>query len=213
MLLTTTGLYTNLMSKTPGSLIPVGDKSNKDGFLQWKNRALSQLDVNYRYSSVVFDARGADGRSVDEMKALAYQGYGQDSGVRAGDRAPQAPGLVDATGKETSLFDIFEANTHTILLYATGADEDNVKIAEIVKQLQTYPSGILQVVVLGRNGVLVVAGGAVTYHDKDGHAARAYQVEYGTPHIVVVRPDGYIGAVAYDMDGVREYFSGVLKVD
>ena len=68
-------------------------------------------------------------------------------------------------------------------------------------------------VVLGLNGVPVAAGAAVTYHDKEGHAARAYQVEYGAPHIVVVRPDGYIGAVAYDMDGVREYFSGILKVD
>ena len=132
MLITTTGLYTNVMGKTPGDVVPAGDKSNKDGFLQWKNRALSQLDVNYRYSSVVFDARGADGRSVDEMKALAYQGYGENGGVRAGDRAPQAPWLVDATGKETSLVDILDANTHTILLYASGADEGNVKIAETV---------------------------------------------------------------------------------
>ena len=210
MLLTTTNLYTNVVAKTAqDAQASQTTTTGGDGFLEWKNRALSQLDVNYRYSPVVLDARGNEGRSEDDMKALAYQGYGAGASLRAGDRAPQAPGLVDQEGNTTTLFDVFKVTSHTILLFLSGASGEDGKVAEVIKMAQGYPTGAVQVVLIDNKAVPPVSG-AAAYQDRDGHAARVYKSDVAAPAVVVVRPDGYIGAFINNATGVHEYFSKVF---
>ncbi|TBU42449.1 FAD binding domain-containing protein [Dichomitus squalens] len=208
MLATTSNLYTHLIPKKEDSqATTVQDQDpKKAGFMQWRNTALYQLDINYRWSPITVDARGKDGLSEDDLKARAYEGYpGGD--VRAGDRAPQAPALVGADGLEKTLFDLFKPTYHTVLVFSPQGGA-----AEIVKAAQEYPVGTVHTVVLGKDAVPQPIDSAESYHDKEGHAYRAYHVDGGEVTVVVVRPDGYVGAVVHDVDGLRTYLAKIFRV-
>jgi hypothetical protein len=116
-----------------------------------------QLDIGYRESPLVHDGRAHPGR------------------LHAGDRAPDGP-VVDATGRQVRLFDLFRGPHATLLVFG-----DSVPV--------TAPDGVRVRTVLpaGRTAV----GTAVV--DVDGHVAAAYDVPDGTA--VLVRPDGYVGAI------------------
>ncbi|TBU59346.1 FAD binding domain-containing protein [Dichomitus squalens] len=206
MLIATSNLYTHLVPKKSEDVQAANANMDKNGFLQWRDLSLRMYEVNYRWSPVVFDARGTLGFDEDEMRARAYEGYpGGD--VRAGDCAPDAPALLDVGGNETALFSIFKPYHHTLLVFTTegGADVDAV-----VRAAQEYPEGTVRTVVIGRDGVPPTVAGAVAYHDKEGHAHRAYHVSDGPLAIFVVRPDGYVGGFAQDLEGLQSYFSRVF---
>ena len=223
MLAATSDLYTHSVGK-PNAAKSDSDASAgaKGGFLKWRNNALFQLDVNYRWSPVVYDARGAGGDEM-ELRARAYIGYPGEP-VRAGDRAPEAPALVDATGEETSLFEIFRPTVHTLLVFAPDqARKEAVEAGEGVQKLvaaaRASPLGsVVQTVVLGRQGVPAAIDGASTYHDKEGHAYRAYSVSVSDETqahsacvcAFIVRPDGYIGAFVRDVDGLETYVTEIV---
>jgi 2-polyprenyl-6-methoxyphenol hydroxylase-like FAD-dependent oxidoreductase len=116
-----------------------------------------QLDIGYRESPLVHDGRTNPGR------------------LHAGDRAPDGP-VVDATGRQVRLFDLFRGPHATLLVFG-----DSVPV--------TAPDGVRVRAVLpaGRTA----AGTAVV--DVDGHVATTYDVPDGTA--VLVRPDGYVGAI------------------
>ncbi|RPD54667.1 hypothetical protein L226DRAFT_509677 [Lentinus tigrinus ALCF2SS1-7] len=211
MLATTSNLYTHAVAKNPheavGSGGSAGSGKEASGFMKWRDGALRQLDINYRWSPVVFDARGRGELDEEGLKARGYVGYPGEH-VRAGDRAPEAPGLTDATGKATSLFEIFKPYTQTLLLFAPEGAESNVQ--EVVAAVQASPlAQVTKTLILSRDGVPVAVGGANSYHDKEGHAYKAYGVDGELLTVVIVRPDGYIGAFVYDADGVRTYISRI----
>ncbi|TFK90333.1 hypothetical protein K466DRAFT_543631 [Polyporus arcularius HHB13444] len=208
MLAATEDLYTHItISQTDDGPASSGPEST--GFLKWRNNAFRQLDINYRWSPVVLDARGMNGLDENALKARGYQGYPGEP-VRAGDRAPEAPALVDAAGEETSLFDIFKPNTHTVLVFSPKQAES--KAQEVVAAAQASPlASVTKTLVLGRDGVPAAIEGASAYHDKEGHAHKAYGVDGGVLTIVVVRPDGYIGAFVNDVDGLQTYISRITS--
>ena len=220
MLATTTKLYTHAIAKTDGGakLKEAAEAAERDpskdqsGFLMWRNRALALLEVNYRFSPLALDIRGDEGRTEDEMRSLAYVGYGPEGGVWAGDRAPEAPGLVDADGHETSLFRIFKPQVHTIMVFTLSNGVEDENAVAVVKAAQTYPSDTVQVMILGRAGVPAETGTAGRYHDRDGHAFGAYRIEDGAPKVIVIRPDGYVGAFVRNAEGVQEYFTRVYSL-
>ena len=243
MLAATSDLYTHSVGKPntgtakSDSDASAGANQGKEAsaFLKWRNNALFQLDVNYRWSPIVYDARRAGELGVDkdvdetglelELKARAYIGYPGEP-VSAGDRAPEAPGLVDATGKQTSLFEIFKPTTHTLLVFVPDqardeeGEEDLVqKVQKLVAAARASPLGsVVQTVVLGRQGVPAAIDGASTYHDKEGHAYRAYSVSVSDETqahsacvcAFIVRPDGYIGAFVRDVDGLETYITKIV---
>ena len=87
----------------------------KDRENAWKRGGdLHQFGVNYRWSSVVVDERTPKPKNAQDVDPY---GAGSDGTLRAGDRAPQAPGLVTASAGETSLFDLFGPGHHTVLLF------------------------------------------------------------------------------------------------
>ena len=205
MLATTSGLYNYFVPEKEDLDATIEQDTKKGGFMRWRNNALLQLDVNYRWSPIVFDARGHNDLSEDDLKAHAYEGYNAGD-VRAGDRAPNAPALVSGDGTESALFGLFKPTHHTVLVFAPRGDA-----AEIVQAIQVYPPGTVQTVVLGKDAVPQTVDGAKSYHDKEGHAYRAYQVDGDTVTTVVVRPDGYVGAVVYDVTGLKTYFSRIFR--
>lgn len=169
---------------------------------------LKQLGVNYRWSAVVRDERAPWAAGADEER----DPYGLLSGelVRAGDRAPDAPGLVGVVdGRETTLFGVFKPTRHTGLVF--GGDAGRAEA--VVKALGRYPQGLVaSVVVLPSDGEPTkVEGADMVLRDRDGVAYRAYGMADGPAYTVIVRPDGVIGAIVAGEEGVAKYFGNILS--
>ena len=155
---------------------------------------LYQLDINCRGSSIVVD--GLDGES-----------YKLGERLRAGDRAPNAPGIVPLNvGLQpgtTQLFDIFSSNRHTALIFVKG--DENVK--PYLELLKHYPQHtVFPVIVLqqGDERNVEVFGKTSVVQDSAGHCWKSYSTEHGTK-VVIVRPDGCVGAMGRSPGVVEEY--------
>jgi hypothetical protein len=174
-----------------------GNLSSMKTGVAWQQRPLSvrQLGVHCRWSPVVLDELHT-GELVLSSALSAYAG-GADQGGRlhAGDRAPEAPGLVDAqSGERTSVFALLSPARHTVLVF------DPV-FAPIVTQ--AFTQGAVRIVVVLPPGS-ASQGKDDVYADAEGHAASFYGVEHGVK-AVIVRPDGYVGALVKSAGGVKEY--------
>ncbi len=123
-----------------------------------------QLDLHYRDSSL--------------SRSLA-----EDCGVRAGDRAPDAP-CLDMAGRVVRLFDVFRGPHFTLLGFG-----------------ESCAPALRAVAAAGVAGVRTCLLGE--------HPA-AYQLTGDT--LVLVRPDGYVGLTArgHDGDAVLDYLGAVL---
>ncbi|KAK0214922.1 FAD binding domain-containing protein [Armillaria fumosa] len=160
---------------------------------------LYQFGVNYRGSPIVIDEEGTP-ESVDPYRS------GEGGPLRAGDRAPDAPGLVSVQGEKMHLFDIFRTSYHTVLIFP-GADLEVKAILDLVK---AYPVGTVKsVVIIHQNASPTVDGFPADFvvTDGDGYARKHYNDRNG---IVVVRPDGIVGALIGGVDGLKQYFKGIF---
>ena len=108
------------------------------------------------------------------------------SGLRAGQRAPDAP-VLGAAGQPTRLFEVFRGTHWTLLGHDTAPDG-----------IAARPG--LQLHTVGPRGDL---------RDDAGHFARAYGLSPGD--WVLVRPDGYIGAIGngHEAAGLERYLHGI----
>jgi 2-polyprenyl-6-methoxyphenol hydroxylase-like FAD-dependent oxidoreductase len=106
---------------------------------------------------------------------IVHDGRTHPGRLYAGDRAPDAP-VLDAAGRAIRLFDLFRGPHATLL---TFGDPAPIPVPDGVRAHAVLPAG------------RTATGTAVV--DADGHAAAAYDVTDGTA--VLVRPDGYVGAV------------------
>lgn len=183
--------------------------SQQTGFHRGKE--FGQLGVNYRGSPVVLDERCPDNQMVDPYRA------GEDGTIRGGDRAPDAPALLklgksDAVQQpSTSLFDIFKPTHHTALLFP-GSTGDAF-VTETLKTLCEYPSGTVRSVVLLPKSSSAKSSfdmADMTVVDSQGFAYTHYVVDQDAM-VIIVRPDGYIGAVVGSgRDGIQRYFAGIF---
>ena len=155
---------------------------------------LYQLDVNCRGSPVVVDR-------------LDTESYKLGKRIRAGDRAPDAPGIIPLNAGlrpgTTRLFDIFTSSRHTALVFAKD-DEDVKPYLELLKQYP--PDTVLPVIVLqqGDERNVDVFGKTSVVRDSAGHSWKSYSTEQGAK-IVIVRPDGCVGAVGSSPGVIEEY--------
>ncbi|KII92612.1 hypothetical protein PLICRDRAFT_37389 [Plicaturopsis crispa FD-325 SS-3] len=194
-------LTTELLNSTISD--PAADSS-----APWSRSArLLQLGVNYRWSAIVVDEANKVENS-DVLKAQAYGGT-QAGRVRGGERACEAPGLVDPkTGVSTSLFEIFRATLHTALIFESVSGS-----VEIIEALKRFPQGTVQTILLLPKGGDGKADGVTGVDrvlvDGEGHAWSSYGGEGGG--VVIVRPDGFVGAVVRDAKGVEKYLQGVFN--
>ncbi|UKD51395.1 FAD-dependent oxidoreductase [Amycolatopsis sp. FU40] len=127
------------------------------------DRATTQLSVNYRGSALARDDRS------------------ESAQLRAGDRAPDAPGLTTTTGKRR-LFDLTRGGRFTLLNFGPRFDS-SVRTFHVVPE----PAAADEIA------------------DSSGHLTRAYSPADRT--LVLLRPDGYVGLIsdAGDFSAVKEY--------
>ncbi|KAI6033336.1 FAD binding domain-containing protein [Pisolithus marmoratus] len=205
-------------------------KSNLErGMRRGKN--MFMLGVNYRTSPIIIDDSGVP------AVQLAYEEI-QEGILRAGDRAPDAPGLVsyyilhgsqsavslpsERTGS-TRMFDIF-ASTHHIVIIFTPAFVDPFVQSALATLQQVVPKELVRGVVVLPGSSSETDGNAASQTsskenqafnvevlvDQAGHAYRGYIVEGQETKVVVVRPDGVVGAVVRGVTGLVQYFEGIF---
>ncbi|KAH9944791.1 hypothetical protein B0H21DRAFT_862694 [Amylocystis lapponica] len=188
-----------------------GEVTVSGSSVAWKRgRTLKQLGVNCRWSSIVVDERSARGDS-DELLANAYGGLGGGGILCAGDRAPDAPGLVDAEGGTTLFFRLFGPTYHTVVFFAA----DVHCVAELLVALAECPPKNVRAVLVLPQGHAQISAKAIRgidtmVTDRGRHAYGGYVVSEESPVTVVVRLDGIVGGIVLGMAGLRRYFVGVF---
>jgi 2-polyprenyl-6-methoxyphenol hydroxylase-like FAD-dependent oxidoreductase len=122
---------------------------------------LTQLGITYRGSPLA--------RDLDDT-----------TGIRAGDRAPDAPCVRATSGEKVRLFELFRGTHFTLLVFGEQS----------VPQLPDVSNGLLRTYTVVRPGSTT----AISDHtlvDYDGHASKAYSITGDA--LILIRPDGYIG--------------------
>jgi len=194
-------ITTELLKKT------IENTTNESG---WdRSGSINQLGVNYRWSSIVVDEEKEQNGTATEKR----DGYGleADGLLQAGDRAPDAPGLVmkfDSEDAGTRLFNIFKSHRHTVLIFS-----DKVDYKSAIAGLEKYPADLVHRVIISKPGDGMIVADEINcdvFEDRDGHAYEAYKGALG---ICVIRPDGVVGARVRGSDGLHRYFQAILVED
>jgi len=197
-----TALYTHVVREVKDEATNKTEDENASGWFRWRNTALEMYGVNYRYSPIVLEERDTAPQDHNDMMARAYQGYEGMGTLRAGDRAPEAPGLVQG-GTDTSLFTLFQPSMHTVLIFPHN---DHASLDHLFAVTSACPKGTVQTFVIYKASASVQ--GASSLVDREGRAYSSYLIAGGT--IVVVRPDGFIGAIVLDDKGLTRYFNNIF---
>ncbi|KAJ7490256.1 FAD binding domain-containing protein [Mycena galericulata] len=179
----------------------VAGKGDSDGAFT-RGGALGMLGVNTQGSAIVLaeaDAEGVVG---------AYGEAEAEGRARAGYRAPDAPGLGGGADF-ARLFGAFGPTAHTALVFGGSPQAE----AAVAGALARWPKGSVRVVQVRPAGT-AVAGGSVNgtwevVEDREGHAYAAYAggLKAEGIRVVIVRPDGMVGAVVETAQGVDKYRS------
>ncbi|THH18854.1 hypothetical protein EW146_g2205 [Bondarzewia mesenterica] len=177
----------------------------------WKrDETLGQLGINYRWSPIVVDKRAAALSQPSKSVSMSPYGVQDMEAICAGDRAPDAPELLDVEKNgTTSLFRIFGPSYHTILCFSATP----VPLSKLTPLLKQYPPGLMRlfsVVQLGADPSTFVNSENGVLYDTKGHAYRNYSVTMDVPTLVVVRPDGMIGAIVTEEHGLMTYLEKVF---
>jgi FAD binding domain len=186
---------------------------NGDTTVSLSKFEMTQLGVNYRGSSIIGedDIRGT-------TTTVKVSGYNRDSETAAcpGDRAPQVPSLINATGvhkRETvTLFDIFSASHHSVLVFAKKYEENSaLALSSVIKRLpeNTVRSVLILLSESNVNEQSVVYN--EVFIDSGGHGPSTYGLPSDQSYFVVVRPDGVVGARVHEVAGVERYFQKIFS--
>ncbi|PBK69100.1 hypothetical protein ARMSODRAFT_1004391 [Armillaria solidipes] len=190
-------VITAMLDKT-SELLTKTFKPGGDGQTGWvRGYELRQLGVNYRASPVIVDETPVDGQeTVDPYRS------GNDGTILGGDRAPDASGLVfvNDSSRKTSLFDVFGSFYHTVLVFS---DEN----AAVLDALKSYPAGTVKSVVIVPHQPTGAILADYVLADGYGYAYKHYKIAEKITKVVVVRPDGIIGALDIDFWQARTIIS------
>ncbi|KAI6117888.1 hypothetical protein EV401DRAFT_2179727 [Pisolithus croceorrhizus] len=182
---------------------------------------LYMLGVNYRTSPIVIDEFVSPPTPRGTAVNSTY-GDTQEGVLRAGDRAPDAPGLVATVSlNRVRMFDIFGSTHHSVIIFAPTLTVPAVK--SILATLgQSFPKELVRRVVVlpgpasepddhvETSSEVDQAIDTEVLIDEAGHAYRGYVAEPQEVKAVVVRPDGVVGAIVRGGTGLERYFEGVF---
>ncbi|KAI3613696.1 putative monooxygenase [Moniliophthora roreri] len=169
---------------------------------------LRQFGVNYHGSLVILDERYTDtNEPVDPYRSS------HDGTAHAGDRASDAPGLV-WNGEKKRLFDLLDSVSHTALFFCGEQPSTEAKgtldFLSVHPRARGVPMKTIVIYPQGNDSPKDL-GMDYTFVDGDAYAYKHYCVKQGESWIVIVRPDGYIGAVVKGASGLQKYFQLVLQ--
>ena len=191
-----------MLNVTTGMLYNMRKAPTIAGAMEREKR-LNMLGVNYRMSPIVLD------EFTHAEPVNAYRDLDEGELV-AGDRAPDAPGLIVAANgvkTETRLLDVFGATHHTVLVFTPDA----WTTTGILEVLKGYPRDATRFIIVLPEGTEGTALGRVdVVVDQGGHAYRAYLAVKGEQRVVVVRPDGVAGAIVHGAEGLQAYFEKIF---
>ncbi|KAJ6524056.1 FAD binding domain-containing protein [Mycena sp. CBHHK59/15] len=193
-------LHAKAFPHIPDAAFDAPQAANTSSDPMMRSSKMLQLGINYRWSSITLDERDNGEKSAEQNP---YGTMGDK--IRAGDRAPYIDQLQG--GKETTnLFRLLhDSPSHLVLCFPASntdllydvkgyIDAELLHVAVIVGDL---PSGSAK-----------VPKGVQYLTDPLGLALKAYDIEAGTRDVlVVIRPDGIIGAYTFGTKGIKEYFS------
>ncbi|KAG1723314.1 FAD binding domain-containing protein [Suillus occidentalis] len=168
---------------------------------------LFMLGINCRFSNIVLDEFAIPGKPVNAYGVL------DEANLEAGDRAPDAPNMLQVGGGESdakTLFSLYRPWYHTVLVFAPSPAD----AIPVLGALEAYEkSAVRSAVVLPSSAsVTSVASPAdLVFVDQKGYAYSAYLVEAGQTKVFVIRPDGVVGAIVRGAEGVKKYFSGIFS--
>ncbi|KAH8110151.1 FAD binding domain-containing protein [Phellopilus nigrolimitatus] len=218
MLKITTNLFNRVFSiDTQQALARAEASAASDPYddLFTRGRKLFQLDLNYRWSTIVRDERYA---AAVENAGDVYGVEGHD--LRAGDRAPDAPGLTTLTAKNslppaapvTRLFDVFSPSAHTALVFSPRSAGEAQPLLDALRGLQ---AGLFRKVLILPAGTshegVPFSDVDIVFEDAEGHVLRGYGLDSAgnAPTVILVRPDGMVGAFARSAAGIKDYLSAL----
>ncbi|KIJ12418.1 hypothetical protein PAXINDRAFT_171232 [Paxillus involutus ATCC 200175] len=188
------------------------NKSDGDASAQTAARGkhLFMLGINYRWSSIVVDKCSATQTPVEILKDRAYLGW--DDELKAGDRAPECPNLRLGE-RRTSLFHLLTPKKHTVLVFV-GEDLNGGLTQRILSVLRSKFTKDTTDVFLVGSGTVSSSASFPSLLDENGLARTAYQAAQATngrPLVVIIRPDGIIGAMGDSDEVLKGYSTLVFK--
>ncbi|KAJ7583220.1 FAD binding domain-containing protein [Mycena floridula] len=164
-----------------------------------RNPNTSQLTINYRWSSILVDEQDLD--DILDDPSCSFGG----ADLKAGDRAPDAPGLISSKphSRSTSLFDILsKSRRHTVLLFS-----DDPAFIGLSRQLRSRELAQVVLIVPSRRNPSFTEADLIL-EDSAGHASDAYTT--GGCKCIIIRPDGIVGALVQRPEGARKYFKRII---
>jgi len=182
-----------------------GDMSKMEAAFT-RGHELFQLGVNYRGSKVIVD----ESPQATEDEVIDPYRSGEDGQVRAGDRAPDAPDLLGSEGHGFCIYDLFKTTHHTLLLFSSD-----------LQFLQSALNVVKDKGTLFKKVVIFPKGSKAEQHplldkadhvleDSHGHAYEGYNIASKALPVVIVRPDGWIGATVANEEGLQRYLKAVF---
>ncbi|KAG1844656.1 FAD binding domain-containing protein [Suillus subalutaceus] len=171
-----------------------------------RSTILFMLGINCRFSNIVLDEFAIPGKPIN-----AY-GIPDEGHLEAGDRAPDAPNILQVWRGESdvkTLFSLYRPSYHTVLVFAPSL----AGAKPILGALEAYDKSVVRSAVVlpsSATGVTVASATDLVLVDQEGHAYSAYLMEAGQTKVFVIRPDGVIGAIVRGAEGVKKYLSGIF---
>ncbi|KAG2071737.1 hypothetical protein BDR04DRAFT_1134884 [Suillus decipiens] len=167
---------------------------------------LFMLGINCRFSTIVLD------EFVVERKPINAYGVLDEGYLEAGDRAPEAPNMLQVGSAEpdvTTLFGLYRPWHHTVLIFAPSLADG----IPILGALEAHDKNVVRSAVVLSSSASVTPVVSPADHvlvDREGYAYSAYLIEAGQTKVFVIRPDGVIGAIVQGAEGMKKYFSKIF---
>ncbi|KAG2118464.1 FAD binding domain-containing protein [Suillus clintonianus] len=168
------------------------------------------LGINCRFSTIVLDefVTPVEGRPINAYGVL------DEGHLEAGDRAPDAPDMLQVALGESdldpkTLFGLYRPWYHTVLVFAPS----HANAIPILGELEAYDKSVVRLAVVlpsSAPATPVASPADLVLIDQEGHAYSAYLVESDQTKVFVIRPDGVIGAIVHGAEGVKKYFSRII---
>ncbi|KAG1777061.1 hypothetical protein EV702DRAFT_1105381, partial [Suillus placidus] len=164
---------------------------------------LFMLGINCRFSNIVLDEFATPGKPINAYGVL------DERNLEAGDRAPDAPHMLQMERGESdvkTLFGLYRPWYHTVLVFAPS----HADATPILGALEAYDTSVVRSAVVlpsSASATSVASPADLVLVDQEGHAYSAYLVEAGQTKVFVIRPDGVVGAIVRGAEGVKKYFS------